>query len=113
MGAGKRRERIAFEKRAVAADDGYGNTFGGWEEQFVRWASMTPMRRGEAVIASRLSGVQPYILNILADSQSREIATDWRARNVNTDTVYNIRTVEPSASRAEIDLLVEQGVADG
>jgi len=109
--AGDRHHRVAFERRSVVADDGYGNTTGPWTQQCVRWASMTPIRRGEAVMASRLTGVQPYAIVVLADSDTREITTAWRARL--SGRTFNIRTVEPSPDRAEISMLVEEGVADG
>ena len=111
--AGHLRERFAFDKRSTVTDDGYGNTLGGWVQAFTCAAGLVPLRRGEAVQASRLSGVQPYILQVRASSESRGVTTAWRARNTRTGKTYNIRTVEPSADRSMIELLCEEGVADG
>lgn len=113
ISAGDRRDRFAFDRRETVADDGYGNTTGGWIEHCEVWTAKIPLRRGESVQASRLSGVQPYILNVLASSQTRSITTAYRARDIRTGEVFNIRTVEPSADRAAIEFLVETGVADG
>ena len=113
MRAGELRGRFAFDERGTATDDGFGNTVGAWVERFTCNAGITPLRRGEAVQAARLSGVQPYILKIRASSDSRVVTPAWRARDTRTAKVYNIRTVEPSADRVMIECLVEEGVADG
>ncbi len=115
MKAGELSERFSFEKREPLAGDAYGVSEGEWIEQFTCWTKKVPLRRGETVIASRLSGVQPYVLTIPASNQSRLIQTDWRAKDTRTGLTYNIRTVEPSPDRASIDLLVDggPGVADG
>lgn len=111
--AGQLRERFAFDARQVVGDDGYGNTLGGWAQVFSCAASVVPLRRGEAVQASRLSGVQPYVLTVRRSSASLQVTTAWRARDVRTGKVYNIRTVEPSSDKVSISMLVEEGVADG
>lgn len=111
--AGGRSHRLAFDKRVEGSDDGYGNTTEGWDEQFLRWGEMTPLRRGEAVQAARLQGVQPYVVAVLADHDTRQITPDWRARDLNTGRAFNIRTVEFSNDRAKVEMLVEQGVAHG
>lgn len=113
IGAGDRRDRFAFDRREVVADDGYGNTAGGWIEHCTVWTAKIPLRRGESVQASRLAGVQPYVLNVLASSQTRAVTTDFRARDTRTGETFNIRTAEPSSDRAQIEFLVEAGVADG
>lgn len=109
MRAAELSERFSFEKREALAGDAYGVAEGQWIEQFTCAAKKIPLRRGESVIASRLAGVQPYVLTIRASNQSRLIQTNWRARDARTGKEYNIRTVEPSPDRARIDLLVEEG----
>jgi head-tail adaptor len=111
--AGHLRERFAFDVRSAGADDGYGNVLQAWAQVFTCAAGMTPLRRGEAVQAARLSGVQPFILQVRASSDSRAVTTAWRARDTRTGTAYNIRTVEPSADRSMIEMVVEAGVAVG
>lgn len=110
MKAGELSERFSFEKRETLAGDAYGVSEAEWIEQFSCATKKIPLRRGETVIASRLSGVQPYVLTIRASNQSRLIQTDWRAKDTRTGLYYNIQTVEPSSDRASIDLLVTGGV---
>lgn len=112
MRAGELRERFRFDQRG-AADDGYGTTVGPWQAQFTVAASLQLLRRGEQVVASRLSGVQPGILTVRASEQARQITTEWRAVDARTGRSWNIRTVEPSPKRDRIEMLVEGGVADG
>lgn len=111
MKAGELSERFSFEKRDTLASPGdeYGVSEGEWIEQFTCWTKRVPLRRGETVIASRLSGVQPYVLTIRASNQARLIKTDWRAKDARTGDYYNIRTVEQSPDRASIDLLIDGG----
>lgn len=109
MKAGELSERFSFEKREAVADDAYGVSEGEWIEQFTCWTKKVPLRRGETVIASRLAGVQPFVLTIRASAQARLIKTDWRAKDTRTGEFYNIRTVEPSPDRKGIDLLIDGG----
>lgn len=113
MRAGEQTALFSFEKREPLPGDAYGVSEGSWIEQFRCSVKMVPLRRGEAVIASRLSGIQPYVLTIRSFIESRKVKTDWRACDVRTGITYNIRTVEPSPDRASIDLLVDAGGADG
>lgn len=117
MRAGQLRERFRFEKRNLAEEpgDGYGNLVEGWIYQFSAWGGLTPLRRGETVIAARLSGVQPYVLAMRASSDTRRVTTEWRVQHISTGRFYNIKTVEPSADHASIDCLLEEatGAADG
>lgn len=112
--AGQLRERVAYEERAAIADDGYGNTEGDWQVKFYRSASIVPKLGGEQVQASRLSGVQPYLITMRSDSDTRTIIVEGRLRNARTDAIYNIRTVtNPDLKNHYLELLVEEGVADG
>ena len=114
MRAGDLRERIALEKRSdVPQGDGYGNTRGGWVVQCTVWASLTPLRRGETVLASRLQGVQPYVVRIRHSSETRAVQTAWRLRDVHSGRVFNIRTVEIDPKREFIELLVDEGANNG
>jgi head-tail adaptor len=89
--AGELRERVAFDRRALVSD-GYGNEEGDWEEQFVEPARIRPLRGGEQVMASRLQGVQPVIIKVRVSSKTRQIETDWRARDVRTNVIYALHT---------------------
>lgn len=110
MPAGERRERIAFDQRALTSD-GYGNASGDWAEEFVRWARVRPRLGGETVLAARLAGTQPVTITILWSPPAAQITPAWRARNVNTGVVYNIRSVvNPDEKKKELDILAEAGV---
>lgn len=105
-GAGQRRERIAFEQRGDAG-------MGEWVERFTYWARVTPLRGGETVLAKRLTGVQPVVINVLASSQTRTVDATWRARDARTGVIYAIHSDIQSENRAEIDFMAEAGVAHG
>lgn len=111
--AGDLRHRIAFDRRA-ATDDGYGNPVSGpWQEQFVLWARVLPLKGSEAVLAARLEGRQPVVITVRVSSQSRQIGADWRARDVNSGAVYAVTA--PPANMDErnqfFDILATTGEA--
>lgn len=111
---GARRFQVAFDKRAVADDDGDGLKPGDWVEQFTRWTGIIYLRGGEEVIAQRMAGVVPAVLNVHSDSETRRIDSSWRARELQTDTHFNIRAVPPpDGTPLSIDLLCDTGTADG
>ena len=111
-GAGPLREILAFDKR-VEIDDGFGNTEGEWQEQFRCPASATAMTKGqqEAVIAARLTGVQPWLVVVRNFSETRQVTTGWRARNTRTGEAYNITTVAARPMRDYIDMTCTSGQA--
>lgn len=112
MDAGRLDRRLRFEAREVA-DDGFGNTVSGeWAGRFTVPASRTYLRGGEAVMAGRLAGRQAAVLSVRATARSRGIASDWRAVDVLSGEVFNLRG-EPrlSADRAMLDMDAESGVA--
>lgn len=115
MYAGRLRERFCFEERATLNEpgDGAGTITERWLPRCTAWASLKLLRVGEDVLASRLTGVKPGILTVRASRETRDIRTEWRAINRITGETYNIRSVEPSADRSMIEMLVSAGVADG
>jgi SPP1 family predicted phage head-tail adaptor len=111
-GAGYLDQMVAFDKREEV-DDGAGNTVGQWVEQFKSPAGYQHLRGGESVMADRLQGKHPQIITIRSNTNTRSITTDWRVRDARTDRAFNIRDITPTSDRAFLDLLVENGVADG
>lgn len=107
---GDLRQRIAFEKIA-SSPSSFGIEAGDWVEQFIRWAQTQYLRGTEPVIAQRLVGVQPVVVSVRSDSQTRQIDASWRARHVRTGQLFNIRAVTPGERRDYIDFLCESGVA--
>lgn len=110
MQAGDLHYLVAFDRR-VDVDDGYGNTKGGWEEKFQCRAAYRHLRGGESVMAGRLEGRHTQIITVRSSSQTRQIGTDWRVRDVRTGDEFNIRDVTQETDRQWISLLVERGVA--
>lgn len=111
MRAGELRHRVAFEARPPLAD-GYGNTQGpDFVVQFTVSAGIVARLGGETVMAARLDGRQPVTITVRRSADTLRIATDWRARDVATGEVYNIRSIaDPDDKRMQLDLLCEKGV---
>jgi SPP1 family predicted phage head-tail adaptor len=111
MSSGELRERVEFQARGQA-DDGYGNTEAEFTVRFEVAAAIEPRLGGEQVMAARLEGRQPMTIRIRYSRQSAEITTDWRARDVRADVLYNIRAISnPDQKKRYLDLLCEAGVA--
>ncbi|MGO7185294.1 head-tail adaptor protein [Rhizobium brockwellii] len=112
-GAGKLREKLLFQRRAIV-DDGMGNEQSGdWETKFTAAAELIPLRGGEPVLAARLSGVQPYIIRIRSCAAAREVTTAWRAVDARQQSkTFNITAaVDPDNKNAWLDIMATQGVA--
>ena len=122
-GAGQLYEHVAFDRREQI-DDGHGN----YEEDFVQVvdcrAGFTFLRGGEGVIAGRLEGRQPIVVRVRASSETRQIDSGWRMRNLRNGQwqgssgddywdgpIYAVRSVIPTEDRLWVDVTVESGVA--
>ena len=109
-GAGDLRDRISFEQRGLVDDE----RLGPWAVEFTRWPQMTWLRGGETVMASRLQEKQPVVITVRDDAGTRQINSDWKAFNArNTDQTFAIRSVSPAKERGFLDILAEEGRADG
>jgi head-tail adaptor len=106
-GAGKRSARPRFQQHSM---DEHGDRLGDWEPGFQRWARIVVRTKGEAVLQSRLQGVQPVEVTLPSDSETTQITNAWRM--VWKGDPYNIRSVAPDESRAEIVLLAEADQSD-
>jgi SPP1 family predicted phage head-tail adaptor len=111
-GAGDLRERVAFDKRGTGSDGG-GGVVTIWQEQFQRRAAYVHRNGGEAVMADRLQGKHTLVVRVRADSQTRTISTDWRARDARVGTLYNIIDVTPTVDRKWVDVLAQTGGPSG
>lgn len=117
-GAGDLTSRLAFDS-PTGTDDGFGGTTEGWSEEFQRSAKMIYQSGDEAVKAARLAGRSIYKIKLRNDSGTRQISTDWRARDVRRglpsgvpgDTLpgnrWNIVEVDAITDRAWIYIVVE------
>ena len=114
-GGGSLKATLTFAKPDSVTDE-YGNVTMGWADQFTTYANITAKFGGEAVEAARLAGRQPVIIRVRQYAKERQIATDWKATDVNDGKIYNIRTaIDPHMGDAEhgkwIDMEAEAGVA--
>ena len=112
MGAGARKQVLAYETR-LEIDDGAGNPVSGpWTEQFKMSAQVHPLRGTEAVMASRLQGIQPYLVTVrFSATTTAAIATDGRLCDTRTGTTYNITSAVPREKRDYVDVLCVAGTA--
>lgn len=111
VGAGSLRELFAFDARPLTID-GYGNQEGDFAEQFRAATALQSLKGGEAVMASRLEGRQPYIATIRYTPASALVTPDWRCRDVRTGVTYAITTHVPRPRKDYIDMIIVEGVAD-
>lgn len=115
MPASELRDRLVFSVRAdISGDsppsDEYGNVLADWEEQFEVYAGIKPLKGGEDVIASRLSGVQPVVIRVRFSTNSERIRPDWRAIDIRTGIEYNIRSIaDMDGKRRFFDILATAG----
>jgi SPP1 family predicted phage head-tail adaptor len=108
-GAGKLTERVSFYLRGEV-DDGYGNTVGGWVQQFETAAAYVHLRGGESVIAARLENKHPVVMRIRTSASARQVTTDWNITDKRSGVEYAIHDVTHDVGRAYIDLLCQRGV---
>lgn len=112
MGAGQLKARLQFQS-PKAASDGYGNEEEGWQEEQEVSAQIIPLKGGEQVLAQRLSGTQPVVIRVRSSSFTRGIGADWRAVDVHSDAIYQVKAppADMDQKRQYLDILAEQGVA--
>lgn len=108
--AGDLNRRLRFEERAPA-DDGYGNTRADWAERFTVWAAITPLKGGEQVMAGRLAGMQPVVIQIRRSVQALTVRADWRAVDARTGEIMSITSppADMKGDRAFLDMLATIG----
>jgi SPP1 family predicted phage head-tail adaptor len=102
--------RVSFAKRG-SVSDGYGNTEGGFEDQFTVWAAFRPRGGSEAVVAARLEGRNILGVYVRSSDQTRQIESDWRMTDVRTGTVYAVKIVDAVTNRRFVYLEAQTGVA--
>lgn len=114
--AGDLRCRVLFQKMA-AGDATYGDADGAWQDQFTRWARIIQQRGSEEVQAQRLKGVQPAIIIVRYDSETKTITPAWRCiHQVDGVAVatYALKTaVDMEGDRKFWTMQAVAGVADG
>ncbi|MEV4606189.1 head-tail adaptor protein [Neorhizobium sp. LMR1-1-1.1] len=113
MSAGKRRQLLLMQRRALV-DDGYGNEQAGdFATVFETPAELIPMKGSEPVIAARLTGTQPYIVRIPSCEAAREVGTTWRIVDKRDPRrIFNVTSVaDMDQKNRTIDIVATQGEA--
>ncbi len=113
MSAGKRRQLLLMQRRALV-DDGYGNEQAGdFATVFETTAELIPMKGSEPVIAARLTGTQPYIVRIPSCEEARDVGTAWRIVDKrDLRRIFNITSVaDMDQKNRTIDIVATQGEA--
>lgn len=111
--AGRLRSSIHLQRR-ITLDDGMGNeTSGPFETVFTDAAEFIPLRGGEAVMGSRLSGIQPYIVRVRSSIQTRAVGAGWQIVDARSGVVYAISAppTNQDQKNAWLDIMVTQGRA--
>ena len=101
---------VILSKRDMV-DDGMGNEYGQWVEQFRTRAAYLHLKGSETVMAGRLQGRHTQVISVRASSLTIAISTDWKLTDATTGIAFNIRDKTVNEDRATIDLLCESGVA--
>ncbi len=113
--AGRRRDRVRFERRPIA-QDGYGNTKGSdWVVLIEsRRVELLPTKGGEQIIAGRLQGVAAFDLRIPLDRAVAEVTTDDRVVDArDPKRTFAIRFIgDLEGRRGWLLMQLEQGVAE-
>jgi SPP1 family predicted phage head-tail adaptor len=112
MSAGSLRDRVRFEVRSTEGDE-YGNpVVGAFAPQFARAVEIKPLLGSESVIAARLSGTQPVVIRTRFDTQTARVTPEWRAVDVRSGVVYEIRTAVDTRRRREFIEMLAVGLSE-
>lgn len=114
-GSAQLRFRLHCQSKGQAIDE-LGNPVPGgtpWATRFTVSAGMKPRNGGEAVIAGRLEGRQPYIVTVRSSEQTRQITSDWQLIDArDASRVFAVKTAaDPDGKRQWIEILAESGIA--
>ena len=105
---------IVFQQRQ---EDANGERLGAWGDSFIRSAGVVYLRGGEAVMQQRLQSVQPAVMTVREDPETRSVTTAYRAVERTIDggpeRVYDIRGVAPAKTAGFLDMLVEANGLNG
>lgn len=113
LDAGQFHHRIRVE-RQKQVPDGYGNVLGQWTTLCTFAAAFRPQYGRESVEAGRLEATMRGVVTIRYSRAAASITAEDRIVMLRTPyagMVMQIRSIVPSPDRAEIGLVVEQGVA--
>ena len=103
------RERWTFSRREAPVDDGYGNVFGEFVDQFTVAVCLQPRIGGEEVFAARLEGRTLASVTIRYSPEAVGITSDWLAKDTRTGDVWNIRAppINPDGKKQWLEMICE------
>lgn len=123
--SGALRGRVHCQRRTVEPDPWGGDPReGDFATVFTCAAEFIPLKGGETVIASRLQGVQPFIVRVRQSTLTRQIDETWRLVDARAPQptvppadpeprarIFAIKAppTDPDQKRAWLEVLVEQG----
>lgn len=113
VAAGSMAARVRFERRATA-DDGYGNSVGGWATVIERPCGIRPDFGVEGVDAGALAATSRAIITVHRSAAVAAIAAADRAVITGgpwRGTSWQIRSILPRPDSASVEFKCEQGVA--
>lgn len=109
MTAGKRSERVTFQ-RYTSTPDGAGGTIDTWTDHISRWCEVKPISGGERAAAQQTESPRNYRLTVPNDSGTRGLTTADRI--VWDGITMQIRFIAyPGKGDLEFRIDAEAGVA--
>lgn len=114
MPAGELRERIRFERRVKAGDDGYGNVTYEWQAiTAAQPANLSPQSGDEPVTADLLRAQQTFTVTVRYSKQTACVMTNDRAVNVRSGDTYDLIAIaNPDERRRFITMTAVRGGAE-
>lgn len=104
------RENVRFEQRAL---DAHGERLDDWVAGPTARARIYSLKGGEAVLQSRIQGVQPVVITVRAWSETRAVTNAWRIVDNRSGQIYDIKAVTPTEDRNWIDFLADANGGGG
>jgi SPP1 family predicted phage head-tail adaptor len=109
MQAGKRSDRITFQRQSVS-DDGYGNVMSNWSNLLTCWADMLERLGGEKIQSGALEAPRLATIRVLRAPET--LAVTEADRIVARGQTWNIRSIAAvGRTNEELEMLCETQVA--
>lgn len=109
MAAGKLRERVTFQRRAIGGD-GYGNERADWTDLFTVWGDMLERLGGEKIAAGQIESSRMTTIRVYASAATGALTEADRI--MARGQPWNIRSIAAVGRKGELlEMLCEAGVA--
>ncbi len=111
--SGALRGRVHLQQRTTEPDPWGGDDIpGDFATVGTVACEFVPLRGSETVIASRLQGIQPYVVRVRQSAVTRAVDETWQLVDARDEKrVFAIKAppTDPDQKRAWLEFLVEQG----